>query len=68
MDLIPLDTSLVRGSHGRPEDDPDRGPLWIGPPELLPDEAAAPGAAVPAPAALAKLLPITPPASASSGS
>ncbi|MEL7368505.1 MAG: nucleotide pyrophosphatase/phosphodiesterase family protein [Myxococcota bacterium] len=30
MDVIPLDGSLIRGSHGLAGDDPDRGPLWIG--------------------------------------
>ncbi len=29
MDVIPLDTSLVRGSHGRIDLPPDRGPLLI---------------------------------------
>ncbi len=29
LDVIPLDTSLVRGSHGRPTDDPDAGPVVI---------------------------------------
>lgn len=29
MDVIPLDTSLVRGSHGRLADSPDNGPLMI---------------------------------------
>ena len=29
LDVIPLDTSLLRGSHGRPTDDPDAGPLVI---------------------------------------
>ena len=38
MDVIPLDPSLVRGSHGRPADDPAEGPLVIGShAELLPD-------------------------------
>jgi predicted AlkP superfamily pyrophosphatase or phosphodiesterase len=31
MDVIPLDAKLVRGSHGRPPDDPESGPLVIGP-------------------------------------
>jgi predicted AlkP superfamily pyrophosphatase or phosphodiesterase len=30
LDVIPLDASLVRGSHGRPTDDPMDGPLLIG--------------------------------------
>ena len=33
MDLIPLDASLVRGSHGRADNHPDAGPLL-----LLPDK------------------------------
>lgn len=36
MDVIPLDASLVRGSHGRVTDDPTDGPLVItSEPELL---------------------------------
>jgi predicted AlkP superfamily pyrophosphatase or phosphodiesterase len=38
MDVIPLDASLVKGSHGRPTDDPGAGPLMISSePGLLPD-------------------------------
>ncbi|MBA4160247.1 MAG: alkaline phosphatase family protein, partial [Gemmatimonadetes bacterium] len=38
MDVIPLDASLVRGSHGRLTDDPRAGPLFIsGEPSLLPE-------------------------------
>jgi predicted AlkP superfamily pyrophosphatase or phosphodiesterase len=38
MDVIPLDESLVRGSHGRPPEDPARGPLLISSePDLLPE-------------------------------
>jgi hypothetical protein len=33
MDVIPLDAGLVRGSHGRLPDDPESGPLVIGPGE-----------------------------------
>ena len=29
MDVIPLDTSLVKGSHGRLADTPEHGPLLI---------------------------------------
>jgi len=29
MDLIPLDTSLVRGSHGRPASAPELGPMML---------------------------------------
>jgi predicted AlkP superfamily pyrophosphatase or phosphodiesterase len=36
MDVIPLDASLVKGSHGRPTDRPEDGPLFItSAPELL---------------------------------
>lgn len=38
MDLIPLDASLVRGSHGRADTSPERGPLVLSSqPELLPE-------------------------------
>jgi predicted AlkP superfamily pyrophosphatase or phosphodiesterase len=38
MDVIPLDTSLVKGSHGRPTDDPRQGPVFLsGEPSLLPE-------------------------------
>jgi predicted AlkP superfamily pyrophosphatase or phosphodiesterase len=38
MDVIPLDASLVKGSHGRPTDDLAAGPLLISSePRLLPD-------------------------------
>jgi len=39
LDVISLrETSLVKGSHGRPTDDPDHGPLVIGSDaSLLPD-------------------------------
>jgi predicted AlkP superfamily pyrophosphatase or phosphodiesterase len=30
MDVIPLDASLVKGSHGTPADDPEEAPLLIG--------------------------------------
>jgi predicted AlkP superfamily pyrophosphatase or phosphodiesterase len=40
MDVIPLDPSLVKGSHGRPTEDPGAGPLMISSdPHLLPAEA-----------------------------
>ncbi len=29
LDVIPLDDTLVRGSHGRPTDDPSAGPIFI---------------------------------------
>jgi hypothetical protein len=38
MDVIPLDATLVRGSHGRPTDRAEDGPLFItSAPELLAD-------------------------------
>ncbi|HVY04388.1 MAG TPA: alkaline phosphatase family protein [Burkholderiales bacterium] len=38
MDVISLDASLVKGSHGRPTDEPEDGPLFItSAPELLGD-------------------------------
>jgi predicted AlkP superfamily pyrophosphatase or phosphodiesterase len=38
MDVIPLDASLVKGSHGRPTDTPGAGPLVISSePRLLPE-------------------------------
>ena len=41
LDVISLkDTKLVKGSHGRPTDDPDDGPLVISSrPDLLPEGA-----------------------------
>lgn len=36
MDVISLDATLVKGSHGRPTDRPEDGPLFItSAPELL---------------------------------
>jgi len=38
MDVIPLDASLVKGSHGRVSDDDEAGPLFISSaPQLLPE-------------------------------
>jgi predicted AlkP superfamily pyrophosphatase or phosphodiesterase len=38
MDVIPLDATLVRGSHGRPTDDLAEGPVLLSSePDLLPD-------------------------------
>jgi hypothetical protein len=38
MDVISLDARLVKGSHGRPTDRPEDGPLFItSAPELLGD-------------------------------
>ncbi|HBF23225.1 MAG TPA: alkaline phosphatase family protein [Planctomycetes bacterium] len=36
MDIVPLDTDLVKGSHGIPPRTESEGPVWIGPPQLLP--------------------------------
>jgi len=42
MDVIPLDASMVQGSHGRVTDDPDAGPLFMtSERELLPETAIA---------------------------
>jgi predicted AlkP superfamily pyrophosphatase or phosphodiesterase len=42
MDVIPLDATLVKGSHGRVTDDAAEGPLFISSePRLLPDEPVA---------------------------
>ncbi len=30
LDIIPLDASLVKGSHGRVDNRPERGPVFIG--------------------------------------
>ena len=46
MDVIGLDATVVRGSHGRPTDRADDGPLFItSAPDLLPD-GPVPAAAV----------------------
>ncbi|KAA3604268.1 MAG: alkaline phosphatase family protein [Planctomycetota bacterium] len=37
---VPLDTSLVRGSHGRLPEQPEHGPIWIGPEALAPIDRA----------------------------
>jgi predicted AlkP superfamily pyrophosphatase or phosphodiesterase len=42
LDVIPLDASLVKGSHGRPTDDPRYGPLVMTDvPSLLPSTVSA---------------------------
>ncbi len=42
MDVIPLDASLVKGSHGRLTERPEDGPLFItSAPELLPENSIA---------------------------
>lgn len=38
MNVVPLDTSLVRGSHGRAPSSAAQGPLWIGPEALRPPQ------------------------------
>ena len=37
MNVVPLDTSLVKGSHGRRPSRPELGPLIIAPAHLMPD-------------------------------
>ena len=37
MNVVPLDTSLVKGSHGRRPSSPELGPLIIAPSHLMPD-------------------------------
>lgn len=40
LDVIPLDGSLVKGSHGRPTDDPQDGPVFVtSDARLLPEDA-----------------------------
>jgi predicted AlkP superfamily pyrophosphatase or phosphodiesterase len=42
LDVIPLDASLVRGSHGRVTDRPEAGPVFMSTaPELVPEGAVA---------------------------
>ena len=42
MDVIPLDATLVKGSHGRLTDDPRKGPVFISSePALVPDSVRA---------------------------
>ena len=42
MDLIPLDATLIKGSHGRPTDDPADGPVFLSSePRLLGEGAVA---------------------------
>jgi hypothetical protein len=36
FDPVPLDPGLVRGTHGRPPERPEEGPVWIGPERLAP--------------------------------
>lgn len=53
FDPVPLDPSLVRGTHGRLPDAPETGPVWIGPERLAPG----PEAVVSAARALAGICP-----------
>lgn len=46
LDVIPLDASLVKGSHGRPTDDLSDGPLVIGTHQELQTDGAVPMAAI----------------------
>lgn len=46
MDVIPLDATLVKGSHGRIPDDPARGPLLMTRQADLLDDDRPPAAAV----------------------
>jgi hypothetical protein len=42
MNVIPLDATLVRGSHGRLTDDPRKGPVFLSTePQLVPDQVRA---------------------------
>ncbi|MFQ5748909.1 MAG: alkaline phosphatase family protein [Planctomycetota bacterium] len=52
MNFIPLDTSLVRGSHGRLPENSEEGPVWIGDPRFAPQGEGP----VPAPQALTRLF------------
>ena len=53
MNLIGLDTSVVKGSHGRPPSSAEHGPVWIGPESL----ARPIDGTIPAHAALAAIAP-----------
>ena len=46
LDVIPLDANLVRGSHGRPTDDPREGPIFITDTPSLLDGSSLPATAV----------------------
>jgi hypothetical protein len=46
MDVIPLDASLVKGSHGAPADNPAEAPLLMGDKSLVGDAASRPMTAV----------------------
>lgn len=52
MNVVPEDTSLVKGSHGRPPSSPEEGPVWIGPEELCPGDGS-----IPATEALRRIAP-----------
>ncbi|MFQ5929785.1 MAG: hypothetical protein ACE5MK_08795 [Acidobacteriota bacterium] len=47
LDVIPLDASLVKGSHGRITDDPRQGPLFISSEkQLVPEKTCVPATEV----------------------
>jgi predicted AlkP superfamily pyrophosphatase or phosphodiesterase len=46
MDVIPLDASLVKGSHGTPADDPAEAPLLMGEASIVGTSPSVPIAAV----------------------
>jgi predicted AlkP superfamily pyrophosphatase or phosphodiesterase len=46
MDLIPLDATLVKGSHGRPVDNPSEGPVFMTRQNVLPEGGRIPSTAV----------------------
>lgn len=52
MNVVPQDTSLVKGSHGRPPSSDEEGPVWIGPKELCPSDGS-----IPATEALRRIAP-----------
>jgi predicted AlkP superfamily pyrophosphatase or phosphodiesterase len=46
MELIPLDATLVKGSHGRPVDNPSEGPVFMTRRNVLPDGGRIPSTMV----------------------
>ena len=46
MDVIPLDANLVKGSHGRPTEDPNQGPVFLSTESGLVPDGEIPAAAV----------------------
>lgn len=55
LDVVPLDTRLVKGSHGRLPAEHAEGPVWIGPEAWAPTEDP-----IPAHRALARILELEP--------